>query len=321
MLTNSIEKIIKFARINKKIVIVDPKGANFRRYEGATLITPNLSEFELVVGECKNEEDIISKGIRLRDDLQLEALLITQGEKGMTLIERGKAPINLKARAREVYDVTGAGDTVVSTIAALLGQGETLETAVMLSNEAAAIVVGKLGTSKVTMKEIGANKHEENKNNSPKIVNLDQLLTLVGNAKKKSESIVFTNGCFDILHKGHVEFLQDAKKLGDYLIVAINTDESVSRLKGLDRPINNYEARSTVLSGLQCVDWVVEFSEDTPEKLIEKILPDVLVKGGDYSGQKLAGADIVEKNGGKIVILSFSEGFSTTNLIKKIKSD
>jgi D-beta-D-heptose 7-phosphate kinase / D-beta-D-heptose 1-phosphate adenosyltransferase len=316
MLANNVETLIKFARAKKKIVIVDPKGTNFRRYAGATLITPNFSEFELIVGTCRSKEEIISKGGKLRDDLQLDALLITKGENGMTLLEKGKEPLNLNARAREVFDVTGAGDTVVSTIAALLGRGTTLERAVMLANEAAAIVVGKLGTSKVTMKEIGEREHGEE---NTKIVSESQLMTLVEEAKKKSETVVFTNGCFDILHLGHVEFLRSAKNLGDRLIVAVNTDESVSRLKGKDRPINNYKARASVLSSMQCIDWVIEFSDDTPKKLIDKIIPDILVKGGDYSDKKIVGADTVEKNGGRVVILNFTEGFSTTNIINKIK--
>lgn len=262
-----IENYIDSARTADRPVLVDPKGQDFRRYRGATLLTPNLAEFEAVVGRCRNEAELVGKGEALRRDLALEALLITRGEQGMTLLQQGTEPLQLAARAREVYDVTGAGDTVIATLAAGLAAGLRLPGATLLANLAASIVVGKLGAASVTVSELRRAVYEHDE--PPRgIVEETALLQAVTDAKAHGESIVMTNGCFDILHAGHVAYLEQAKRLGNRLIVAVNDDDSVRRLKGEKRPVNPLWERMRVLAGLSAVDWVVTFSEDTPERLI-----------------------------------------------------
>lgn len=299
-------------------VVVDPKGRDFVRYRGATLLTPNQSEFEAVVGPVADDADLVSKGEHLRDDLALTALLVTRSEKGMTLLERGHAPVHLPTRAREVYDVTGAGDTVVAVLAAALAAGETMRDAVALSNLAAGVVVGKLGTATVSPAELVA-AMEEHLPISRGVVGEDELVSLMARARAAGERIVMTNGCFDILHAGHVGYLQQARALGDRLIVAVNDDDSVRRLKGKGRPVNPLGARATVLAALAAVDWVVPFAEDTPERLICRLLPDVLVKGGDYRVEDIAGGTCVTRAGGEVRVLDFVDGHSTTRMIETIR--
>lgn len=300
-------------------VIVDPKGTDFERYRGATLITPNLSEFEAVVGHCADEAELERRGSELRERYDLEAVLITRSEKGMTLLARGQAPLHLPARAREVYDVTGAGDTVVATLGAALAAGLALADAVALSNVAAGIVVAKLGTATVTPAELQqalqAGVHDYRRG----LCGEDELLAQMAMARAGGERIVMTNGCFDILHPGHVDYLEKARELGDRLVVAVNDDDSVRRLKGPTRPVNPLATRMHMLSALACVDWVVPFAEDTPERLICKLLPDILVKGGDYTPDQIAGGACVTAAGGEVRVLHFVPGHSTTELINKIQ--
>ncbi|RLA46100.1 MAG: bifunctional heptose 7-phosphate kinase/heptose 1-phosphate adenyltransferase [Gammaproteobacteria bacterium] len=301
-------------------VLVDPKGADFARYRGATLLTPNLSEFEAVVGSCPQEQDLVEKGLALLHQLQLEALLITRGEQGMTLLRSGHPELHLPARAREVFDVTGAGDTVISVLASTLAAGESLPTAVALANLAAGIVVGKLGTATVSAPELRRAVYLE-QGYERGVVNDEQLLVDIADARERGERIVFTNGCFDILHAGHVGYLEQARKLGDRLIVAVNGDESVRRLKGAGRPINPQDRRMSVLAGLEAVDWVLSFADDTPERLLALIKPDILVKGGDYSKEEVVGWEIVEGYGGEVKALDFLDDCSTTAIMEKIQSD
>lgn len=312
------QALIRAARARNLAVLADPKGRDFSIYRGASLITPNLAEFEAVVGRCADEAELVAKGLALLAELELGALLVTRGEHGMTLLRPGHAALHLPARAREVYDVTGAGDTVISTLASALAAGEELPQAVALANLAASIVVGKLGTATVSAPEL-RRAVQRDQGAGRGVMTLDQLLPALDDARAHGEKVVFTNGCFDILHAGHVAYLEQARALGDRLIVAINDDASVTRLKGTGRPINSVDRRMAVLAGLGAVDWVVSFSEDTPEALLAKVRPDVLVKGGDYGLDGVVGADIVLAYGGDVKVLNFVDSCSTTAIVEKIR--
>lgn len=314
----SVQSMIAKARAANKSIIVDPKGSDFSKYRAASLITPNMHEFEAVVGVCRDEDEIHQRGEVLRRQLDLDALLITRSEKGMTLISRDQKPHTIPTRAKEVFDVTGAGDTVVAVLAAAYsGGGHDWHEAMAVANLAAGIVVGKLGTATVSVAELQQVLAEHTLTKTG-VVEANELVELVISAKLRDETIVMTNGCFDILHQGHVSYLQQAKELGDRLIVAVNSDQSVRLLKGEGRPFNNLQSRMAVLSALASVDWVVAFDEGTPEQLICKVLPDILVKGGDYEVEQIAGGRCVRDNGGEVVILPFVEGFSTSNTLKKV---
>lgn len=312
------QPLIRAARQRGIPVLVDPKGTDFRRYRGATLLTPNVGEFEAVVGACGSEAELVEKGVDLIGELELAALLITRGELGMTLLRPGMPELHLPARAREVFDVTGAGDTVIAVLAASLASGEELPEAVALANIAAGIVVGKLGTATVNGPELRRAVSRE-RGSERGVVNEEQLLIDLEDARAQGEKVVFTNGCFDILHAGHVGYLEQARKLGDRLIVAVNGDESVRRLKGEGRPINPVDRRMAVLAGLESVDWVVSFEDDTPERLLEVIKPDVLVKGGDYDKKAVVGWEIVERYGGEVRALDFLDNCSTTAIVEKVR--
>jgi D-beta-D-heptose 7-phosphate kinase/D-beta-D-heptose 1-phosphate adenosyltransferase len=312
----AVQDLIAAARAANKPVLVDPKGRDFGKYRGATVITPNLAELEAVVGECPDEAAIISKGERLRDELGLQALLVTRGEQGMTLLESGKPALHLPSQALEVSDVTGAGDTVIAVLAAGLGAGLDFARASALSNLAAGIVVTKLGAATVSSTELRLAAHSRSGSG---VLTEATVVDAVAHARSQGERIVMTNGVFDILHAGHVSYLEAARKLGDRLVIAVNDDASVHRLKGAERPINTLQNRMLILAALSCVDWVVPFSEDTPERLICKLLPDVLVKGGDYRAGDVAGHGCVMKNGGQVKILPFVDGLSTTRVIDQIK--
>ncbi|HRD48042.1 MAG: bifunctional D-glycero-beta-D-manno-heptose-7-phosphate kinase/D-glycero-beta-D-manno-heptose 1-phosphate adenylyltransferase HldE [Candidatus Competibacter sp.] len=312
-----IEELIAAARAAGRRVLVDPKSRNFDRYRGATLLTPNLAEFEAVAGPCRSEQELTDQGQALLERLELGALLITRGEQGMTLLRHGAEPLHLAARAREVYDVTGAGDTVIATLAAGLAAGLALPAATLLANLAAGIVVGKLGTASVTASELRRALYEHDE--PPRgVLNEAQLLQTVADAKAHGETIVMTNGCFDILHAGHVTYLEQARRLGNRLIVAVNDDASVRRLKGADRPVNPLEQRMRVLAGLAAVDWVAPFYEDTPERLICAVQPDYLVKGGDNDPAHIPGNRCVWDAGGQVVVMDYIEDCSTTRTIARI---
>ncbi|HET7395683.1 MAG TPA: bifunctional D-glycero-beta-D-manno-heptose-7-phosphate kinase/D-glycero-beta-D-manno-heptose 1-phosphate adenylyltransferase HldE [Gammaproteobacteria bacterium] len=312
----AVQELIVAARAAGKPVLVDPKGRDFTKYQGATCITPNLAELEAVVGECADEAAIVRKGEALRDELNLQSLLITRSEHGMTLLEAGKPPVHLPTLALEVSDVTGAGDTVIALFAAGLGAKLSFAEAAALANLGAGLVVAKLGSASVTPAELRLATHSRSGNG---VMTEATILDAVAHARSQGERIIMTNGVFDILHAGHVAYLNEARKLGNRLIVAVNDDASVRRLKGPQRPVNALADRMTVLDALSSVDWVVPFSEDTPERLICKVLPDVLVKGGDYQPQQVAGYDCVTKNGGEVRILQFVDGISTTATIEKIR--
>jgi len=307
------EAIIAAARDAGVPVLVDPKGQDFSRYRGATLLTPNHAEFSAVVGDTQDDAALVERASSLRRDLSLEALLVTRGERGMTLVTHDGV-VHLSADAREVYDVTGAGDTVIAMLAAAIAAGSNFEQAAQLANLAAGVAVGKLGTATVTRDELQQAMHRRGVGGRS-VVSQDDLVAIVADARARGQRVVMTNGCFDILHAGHVAYLEEAKRLGDRLIVAVNDDASVATLKGPRRPVNPLADRMSVLAALAAVDWVVPFSDDTPAALIAALAPDVLVKGGDYRPEQIAGADTVLASGGEVRVLAFQEGRSTTRIL------
>ncbi|AKC59654.1 bifunctional D-glycero-beta-D-manno-heptose-7-phosphate kinase/D-glycero-beta-D-manno-heptose 1-phosphate adenylyltransferase HldE [Blochmannia endosymbiont of Polyrhachis (Hedomyrma) turneri] len=315
LLNGCLEDIIAIAHEFSVPVIVDPKGSDFSKYSGATLLTPNLLEFEHALGCCYNREDVlITRGMEIILQCRLSAMLITRSENGMLLLQRGREPLYFSARAKKVYNVTGAGDTVIATLAASMSVGKSLEEACFLANVAAGLVVEKSGTSVINLSELKSviNGHVDIVFG---VLSEDDLLRNVDLARQRGEKIVMTNGVFDILHSGHVTYLSKAKRLGDRLIVAVNSDSSTKRLKGINRPINSLEKRMVVLSALSVVDWVVSFNEDSPKRLIGSLLPDVLVKGGDYQFCEIDGSQEVMANGGQVYTLDFELNCSSSKMI------
>ena len=317
---SDIQNMIQLAKSRGAKVLVDPKGSDFEKYRGATLLTPNLSEFEEVVGHCKTDQELFDRATQLVIDLQLDALLVTRSEHGMTLIRENAAPFHLPTQAQEVFDVTGAGDTVMAVLAASIAAGSSFEDACALANAGAGVVVGKIGTSTVNTIEL-ANAVYSQQEIGFGVLTEEQLKLSVKLAQHRGEKVVMTNGCFDILHAGHVSYLNTAREQGDRLIVAVNSDQSVRGLKGEGRPVNPVDRRMLVLAGLGAVDWVVEFTEDTPQRLIAGVLPDLLVKGGDYKPEEIAGGKEVIANGGEVRVLQFKDGCSTSEIIKTIRNE
>ena len=299
-------------------VLVDPKNTDFTPYRGATVLTPNLAEFEAVAGASDADDKLVSRAETLRNELELQALVVTLGERGMLVVAADTEAAILPGRAREVYDVTGAGDTVIAALAAGVGAGLPILDAAGLANLAAGLVVGKIGVASVTPSELKLALHEHGQGGRGLLAR-SEAGRVAEEARARGERIVMTNGCFDLLHTGHVSYLQEAKTRGDRLMVAVNTDESVTRLKGKGRPINPLADRMAVLAGLAAVDWVVPFAEETPEQLVAEVLPDVLVKGGDYAPEAVAGGRIVLENGGSVEILNYREGRSTSAILDAIR--
>lgn len=312
----NMQAIIALAHQANVPVLVDPKVSDYSLYRGATLLTPNMKEFEAVVGPCVDEQAIVRKGTQLIEQQGFQALLVTRGEDGMTLLQKDQAPAHFSAQTQEVFDVTGAGDTVIAVLAAAMAAKVPLEKAAMMANVAAGISVSKLGAATVSVPEL-RRALQSLSNSDMGIVNQVQLLQAVEDARAHGETIVMTNGCFDILHAGHVHYLERAKALGHRLIVAVNSDDSIARLKGAHRPVVPLDQRMMVLAGLRSVDWVVPFSEDTPESLIADILPDVLVKGADYQVHQIAGAQAVMDAGGRVETIGLIDGVSTTQIIER----
>ena len=312
----NIPLIIKEARKLNKIILVDPKGDNFSKYKSANIITPNFDEFVRVVGKIKGEADVTSKGKDLIHSLKLKALLITRGSEGMTLLENKTGKIvrmDFPTEAKDVFDVSGAGDTVIASIAAGLAGGFCLSESIKLANVAAGIVVGKSGTATVSKTEITPFLDKDEA-----YMSFGEAESFAESLRKKGKKIIFTNGCFDILHAGHVEYLEAAKELGDKLIVGINSDRSVKELKGKNRPLNKLEHRAKVLASIKCVDAVVVFGDRTPIKLISAVKPDILVKGGDYKINEIVGHEEVINSGGKVMTIPLVKGISTTKIIQKM---
>ena len=312
------ESVIRHATKLGKPILVDPKFRPFSAYRGVTLIKPNKLELEHAVGRWSTEAEMVSKCQALMADLGIEAMLVTRSAEGMTLIARDSGEVHFPAHTREVYDTTGAGDTVVAVLAAALAAGETLHDAAALSNVAAGLVVSQFGVTSVSGPELrGETAHVSAPEQGR--MTAEQLSVAVQAARERGERVVFTNGCFDIIHAGHVDYLDEAKQEGDRLIVAVNDDNSVRRLKGEGRPINPLDRRMTILAGLASVDWVVSFAGDTPEELLRTLKPEVLVKGGDYTIDQVVGADIVRDLGGQVKVLKLVDDCSTSALVEKIR--
>jgi len=302
--------------------LVDPKTSDFSRYRGATMVTPNRAEAERAAGFALVDLNTLAvQGERLRAAAGVGALLVTLGAEGMFLLDAEQPPLHLPTAARQVYDVTGAGDTVIAALAIALADGLPHEVAVRLANAAAGLAVAKVGTTAVGREEL----LQELRASTPsgKVFTLadeDGVQAALAEFRREGRRIVFTNGCFDILHAGHVRYLNAARGLGDVLVLGLNSDASVRRLKGEERPFNVLQDRAEVLAALECVDMVVPFEADTPELLIRDIQPDVLVKGADWRGKGVAGAEFVEQSGGEVQFIDLLPGRSTTGLADRIRS-
>lgn len=308
--------LIQKARASKIPVVVDPKGTEFEKYRGATLLTPNRAEFEAVCGSWQTEQELVNKGLTLINSLDVEAILVTRSEQGMTLITRDGSVYQFASMAREVADVTGAGDTVIAAVAAGLGAGMSLAASAELANQAAGIAVSKSGTATVSGRELESAISVDH----GIFHSAEDLAAWAEQHRALGEKIVMTNGCFDILHAGHVAYLREAASLGDRLVVAVNSDASVSRLKGSERPVNTVERRLQVLAGLEAIDAVIAFEDDTPFPLIDILRPDVLVKGGDYKSiEEVVGYECVLGYGGEVKVLGEVGALSTSHLIAKIR--
>lgn len=306
------------ARAAGRAVLVDPKGRDYGRYRGADVLTPNLREFETVVGPVRNEDDLVRRAEELRAALDLGALVVTRGEDGLSVFERARPPLHVPAARREVADVTGAGDTVIATMAAARAVGWGWAEAARLANTAAGVVVGHVGAVAVRPDELRAALGGAD-GGAERVVDEETLVRHLERARARGERIVFTNGCFDLLHVGHVRYLEEARRLGDRLVVAVNDDASVRGLKGEGRPLQPLAARLEVLAALRSVDWVVPFSGPDPERLVCRLRPDVLVKGGDYAGRPIAGERCVEERGGRVCTVSYVEGYSTSGLVARFR--
>lgn len=311
--------IISLSKKNNKFVAVDPKGIHYSKYAGASILTPNLAEASGASGvKITDDKSLIRTGKLLLKQTKANYLLITRGKDGMSLFSE-KETTHIPVIPREVFDITGAGDTVIATLSLAVAAGARIKNAAILANTAASVVVGKIGTAPCFREEL-EEALEEHEPIIKKITLRREITSIVRNLKTGGAKIVFTNGCFDILHLGHVRYLREAKKLGDVLIVGLNSDDSVQVLKGKDRPYLSEMERAEILASLECVDYVTIFSEQTPDKLIKLIKPDFHVKGGDYKISKLPERKLVEALGGKVVVIPPIEGRSTTNIIERILS-
>ncbi|MDD2698129.1 MAG: D-glycero-beta-D-manno-heptose-7-phosphate kinase [Arcobacteraceae bacterium] len=319
VLTESLIHKIIFAASGANLkVLVDPKGEDYSKYRGAYLLTPNKTEATMATGvEITDDVSLLKALKKLRDSASLEVPMITLSEDGIAILGENDTIIKKPTVAREVYDVTGAGDTVIASLGYCLAKGIGIEASLEFANLAAGVVVGKLGSATATIEEIEEYKSTLHKSSiESHIKTFKEIEQTVERLKKNGKKIVFTNGCFDILHRGHVSYLDVAKSFGDVLILGLNSDESVRRLKGADRPINNQDDRGFILAALESVDYVVNFSEDTPYELIKIVQPDILVKGADYEGKEVVGSDIAKE----VRLVTFIDGKSTTSTIEKIKN-
>jgi D-beta-D-heptose 7-phosphate kinase / D-beta-D-heptose 1-phosphate adenosyltransferase len=298
-------------------VLVDPKGKDYSKYKGATALTPNKKETAEACDTSQQDPQLINKAIQLKTALALDFLAVTRGDEGITLLDDDKH--HLTATAQQVFDVSGAGDTVIATLAAGMMHGLNPLNSLSLANTAAGVVVGKVGTVPITKQELmEALNHAQSAEQANKVSDLPSLLEKVSRWKANNQTIVFTNGCFDLLHAGHVTYLEAAKKRGDKLILGLNTDRSVSALKGPTRPVVNQQDRARVMAALESIDAVILFDEDTPLNLINAIKPNVIAKGSDYTADQVVGGKEVQSWGGEIALINLVEGRSTSNLIKKM---
>lgn len=325
---SNIKEMIKIARDAGKKVLVDPKSKDLADYAGANVITPNKTEFVAAGGLVNNELEIQSSARSIMESCGIESILLTRSEQGMSAIT-ADSKTDMPAQVLEVSDVTGAGDTVIATLTMMMAAGLELADAAKVANLAAGIVVAKLGAATVSPEELYrvVNEHMFASKQAHYQTPFEEVLKHIEFARQSGEKIVFTNGCFDILHAGHVHYLEQAKALGDRLVVGLNNDASITRLKGEGRPVNPLKERATVITGLASVDWVIPFGEvngnefdDTPYDIIKQVNPDVLVKGGDYTVDTIVGADLVQKSGGEVAVIEFVDGCSTTRIIEKIQN-
>jgi D-beta-D-heptose 7-phosphate kinase/D-beta-D-heptose 1-phosphate adenosyltransferase len=315
---------IEICRKRRLPVFVDPKGTDWERYRGATGITPNTAEFQAVASfDPASDPQLTTQADMVRRRFQLDWLLVTRGPRGLSLFGGTplQPPLHIRSRAQEVFDVSGAGDTVIATLAAGVAAGVAMPKAAELANAAAGVVVAKVGTQAIQAAELVRALRLEDKATATKIIDLAGAAALRQRWWSEGRQVVFTNGCFDILHVGHLQLLNAAADLGDRLIVGVNSDSSVRRLKGDRRPVTPEAQRMTLLAGLACVDMVVIFDEDTPLELIRRLTPEVLVKGGDYTPETVVGRDVVENAGGRVVLLPLVPGISTTKVIERITPD
>lgn len=314
-------QLITMAQAAGVPVVVDPKGTDYSLYRGASVITPNRKELSEASGMiCQNDDQIIRAARHIIDTCGIEAVLATRSQDGMSLIHKDGSVLHLPTRAREVFDVSGAGDTVVATLALCLASGASLAEGAELANIAAGLVVAKIGTATVYGEElIDALHHRDLSDAEDKIMGKEAATDRVRRWKQQGKTVGFTNGCFDLLHPGHISLLKQSASQCDKLIVGLNSDASVKRLKGEERPLQNEIARATVLSSLEMVDMVVIFQEDTPLETLEALVPDVLVKGADYTIDQVVGAELIQKAGGRVFLADLKAGFSTTNTVNKMK--
>lgn len=297
-------------------IVVDPKGKDYSKYYRATVCTPNTNELKVVTGmELNSEEDIIKAGKKLREDTKLTYLMLTRSEKGISVFKESEEKKDFPAIEKDVIDVTGAGDTVVSVVALCLGVGYSIEDSSVLANFAASVVCSKFGAATVSMNELLESVHYSGEF---KIIDEKVAGFIARSIREKGKKIVFTNGCFDLVHAGHISSFMQAKKFGDMLIVAVNSDASVKRLKGEKRPIIDQDNRMKMLCALDCIDYVILMEDDNPVHLIETIKPDVAVKGKDWEGKDIPELAVVETYGGKMKFIQLEQGLSTTNIIRKI---
>lgn len=315
--TKLTQEIISISNKNKIKVFVDPKGKDYSKYKGAYTLTPNKKEAIEASNILINDNESLEKAIRkLKDECELEVSLITLSESGIAIFDD-----NLRIKptvAREVYDVTGAGDTVIASIAFAIANHMKIDDAIQFANLAAGVVVGKIGSATASLDEIYEYESSLNKSNSSShIKSFEEIEILAKKLHDKGKKIIFTNGCFDILHAGHVKYLEEAKSYGDILILGLNADSSVRKLKGPTRPINNQDDRAYILASLESVDYVVIFEEETPYELIKLIQPHVLVKGGDYEGKEVIGQDIAQE----LRLVQFVDGKSTSKIIQRIQNN
>jgi D-beta-D-heptose 7-phosphate kinase/D-beta-D-heptose 1-phosphate adenosyltransferase len=317
------QAVIRAARHQSVPVLADPKTRDLSKYSGATTICPNLNELSLATGVSAREIDkLLAAGHAQMLEHDFEFLTVTMSEKGIRILDRKLGPaadFYSPARAREVFDVSGAGDTVIATLAAALAGGLHVHTGVELANLAAGIVVGKIGTVPIAQHElVAALTPSTDVSSGEKILDLERLQLRVAEWRASGQTVVFTNGCFDLLHVGHITLLEDCRRFGSKLVLGLNADASVSRLKGPTRPIVGERERARVMAALAAVDAVVLFAEDTPLELIKALKPDVLVKGGDYTVETVVGHEEVLAAGGRVEIVPTVEGFSTSNIVKKL---
>lgn len=314
--------LITAARTVGRPVVVDPKGRDFRRYRGASVVTPNRKELAMATGlPVGDDAQVVAAALHLIETCGIDAVVATRSEQGMSVITRSGEVRHLPAEAREVFDVSGAGDTVVATLAAALGAGASLADAARLANLAGGIVVGKVGTAVARAPELlSALHHQEWQHGEAKVAALEEAVERTERWRRRGQRIGFTNGCFDLLHPGHVSLLAQSRAACDRLVVGLNSDASVRRLKGERRPVQSEASRAAVLASLASVDMVVIFGEDTPIDLIRALRPDVLIKGADYRVDEVVGADIVQSYGGRVLLADLKDGHSTTATIARLNA-